>query len=80
MPPGAPKRTVMDRVVSLRLNPLELLLVAILLGLGVGLAAISICELLNDAEIWGLLLGIVVATTSFFYLISKYSRYNRRWL
>jgi O-antigen/teichoic acid export membrane protein len=80
MPREVPKRTVMDRVVSLRLNVIELVFVAVLLGLGVGLAAISICDLLDDAEVWGLLLGIVAAASSFFYLGSKYPRHNRRRL
>jgi len=71
MHPSAPERHVIQRLASLRSNLVELMFIAVLLGLGVGLAASSLCAMFAGAEVWGLVLGIFVSTVTFLYLFLK---------
>jgi len=68
---GITESSVIQRLESLRSGLLELMVVAILLGFGVGLAASSLSTLLDGSEVWGIAVGIIISAFSISYLFLK---------
>ncbi len=71
MIPTTSERAIIERVALLRSNLIELVVVAVLVGFGVGLAASSVCSLMHGVEILGTILGASIGVGALSYLFPK---------
>jgi hypothetical protein len=71
MDKGIQERGVIQRLASLRATVIEMVVVAVFLGFGVGLVASSLCALLKDIEVYGVIIGISISVASLSYFFFK---------